>query len=108
MKNSENADMPMSAIVEALLPRSLPSVRKTSADLPQIRDEALQRTHASVESRAESQHKHNLLDIAQTSNKTYYMWQTCLTRPSPSDLAHARRGATLECDSSALRTAELV
>src|SRR6202040_2966879 len=71
--------------VEALLPRSLPSVRKTSADLPQIRDEALQRAHPSVESRVESQHKHNLLDIVQTSHKTYYMWQIGLTHPAPSD-----------------------
>jgi hypothetical protein len=49
-KHRERREADIGHRVHALLPRSLPPVRKTRADLAQIRDQALQRAHTSVES----------------------------------------------------------
>jgi hypothetical protein len=108
MKNSENADRPMSAIAQRHF--SFGPCRRSGRPAQTSRKSEMRLSSALtlLSNHAPSPNTSKICSILrrhQTSNKTYYMWQTRLTRPSPSDPAHARCEATLECDSSALRTA---
>ena len=87
--------------VGATVLRVLTPIRKTGADLPKIRDEVLKIAHPASESYAEAARNPKPLHIARRSTKTYYMWQIGLYRPPQ----NTERRSTLECDSSALRTA---
>ena len=75
--------------VGAIALRPLSPVRKTGADLLQIRDQALQRAHASVESRIDTARKLKPLDIATSPSKIYRLWQIRVSHcPQPHDHQH--------------------
>src|ERR1700738_333012 len=91
--------------IGATVLRSVALVRKTSAHLSQFRYQALECAHPSVESCAEPMRKLKPLDLVHVQPKPTQCGKSDSPAVRPPRPPASKRHITLECDSSALRTA---